>query len=72
MTDEKALKLSEQQKDDIVKGAKADIAGWCLYITLIWCLKACMLFFYRRLTWVPRKCVDCIEKACGTRKTNTI
>ncbi|TQW00983.1 hypothetical protein V2A60_002011 [Cordyceps javanica] len=50
MTDEKALKLSEQEKATIVKGAKADIAGWCLYITLIWCLKACMLFFYRRLT----------------------
>ncbi|OAR02043.1 hypothetical protein LLEC1_06127, partial [Akanthomyces lecanii] len=50
MTDEKALKLSEHEKATIVKGAKADIAGWCLYITLIWCLKACMLFFYRRLT----------------------
>ncbi|KAJ6788241.1 hypothetical protein PWT90_10622 [Aphanocladium album] len=50
MTDEKALKLSEHEKENIVKGAKADIAGWCLYITLIWCLKACMLFFYRRLT----------------------
>ncbi|KAM3534409.1 hypothetical protein MY4038_002374 [Beauveria bassiana] len=50
MTEEKALQLSEQEKEIIVKGAKADIAGWCLYITLIWCLKACMLFFYRRLT----------------------
>ncbi|ATY63579.1 hypothetical protein A9K55_008667 [Cordyceps militaris] len=50
MTDEKALLLSEDEKATIAKGAKADIAGWCLYITLIWCLKACMLFFYRRLT----------------------
>ncbi|OAA40118.1 hypothetical protein BBO_06176 [Beauveria brongniartii RCEF 3172] len=50
MNNEKALELSEQQKEIIIKGAKADIAGWCLYITLIWCLKACMLFFYRRLT----------------------
>ncbi|KAM3514288.1 hypothetical protein MY11210_002078 [Beauveria gryllotalpidicola] len=50
MTNDKALQLSEQEKETIVKGAKADIAGWCLYITLIWCLKACMLFFYRRLT----------------------
>ncbi|KAM3502059.1 hypothetical protein MY10362_005115 [Beauveria mimosiformis] len=50
MNDEKALALSEQEKEIIIKGAKADIAGWCLYITLIWCLKACMLFFYRRLT----------------------
>lgn len=50
MTNEKALLLSDHEKATIVKGAKADIAGWCLYITLIWCLKACMLFFYRRLT----------------------
>ncbi|KAM3436357.1 hypothetical protein NHJ13734_005127 [Beauveria thailandica] len=50
MTNEKALALSEKEKEIIVMGAKADIAGWCLYITLIWCLKACMLFFYRRLT----------------------
>lgn len=50
LTDEKALQLTPAEKQDIVKGAKADIAGWCLYITLIWCLKACMLFFYRRLT----------------------
>lgn len=50
MTDEKALSLSDAQKSAIVKGSKADIAGWCVYITLVWCLKACMLFFYRRLT----------------------
>ncbi|GAB0138622.1 hypothetical protein EsDP_00006848 [Epichloe bromicola] len=50
MTDEEALSLSDAQKSSIVKGAKADIAGWCLYVTLIWCLKGCMLFFYRRLT----------------------
>lgn len=52
MTDEKALSLTEAEKENIVKGAKADMAGWCLYITLIWCLKACMLFFYRRLALV--------------------
>lgn len=52
MTDDKALSLTHAEKERIVKGSKADMAGWCLYITLIWCLKACMLFFYRRLTWV--------------------
>lgn len=52
MTDSIALTLTDEEKHRIVKGAKADIAGWCLYITLIWCLKACMLFFYRRLTCV--------------------
>ncbi|KHN94415.1 uncharacterized protein MAM_07731 [Metarhizium album ARSEF 1941] len=55
LTDDLALSLTGAQKQRIVMGAKADIAGWCLYITLIWCLKACMLFFYRRLTLETRQ-----------------
>ncbi|KID69112.1 hypothetical protein MAN_01626, partial [Metarhizium hybridum] len=55
MTDDKALSLTHAEKERIVKGSKADMAGWCLYITLIWCLKACMLFFYRRLTLETRQ-----------------
>lgn len=50
INDEVALSLTPDQKENIIKGSKADIAGWCLYISLIWCLKACMLFFYQRLT----------------------
>ncbi|KAK2040454.1 hypothetical protein LZ31DRAFT_529685 [Colletotrichum somersetense] len=50
MTDEIALTLSDKQIERIVIGSKCLLAGWCLYVTLIWCLKACMLFLYRRLT----------------------
>ncbi|PVI03300.1 hypothetical protein DM02DRAFT_612376 [Periconia macrospinosa] len=51
MSDEIALTLTEQQKADIVYGSKCLLAGWIVYTTLIWCLKACMLFFYGRLTF---------------------
>ncbi|KAF2745776.1 hypothetical protein M011DRAFT_405699 [Sporormia fimetaria CBS 119925] len=50
MSDEIALKLTDEQRDRIVFGSKCLLAGWILYTTLIWCLKACMLFFYKRLT----------------------
>ncbi|GJD03598.1 kinesin-like protein [Colletotrichum higginsianum] len=50
MNDALALTLSDQQKERIVIGSKCLVAGWVLYVTLIWCLKACMLFLYRRLT----------------------
>ncbi|TQN70736.1 hypothetical protein CSHISOI_04726, partial [Colletotrichum shisoi] len=50
MNDALALTLSDQQKERIIIGSKCLVAGWVLYVTLIWCLKACMLFLYRRLT----------------------
>ncbi|KAK2797919.1 hypothetical protein FQN50_009015 [Emmonsiellopsis sp. PD_5] len=50
MTDEIALTLTEEEKRRIIIGSKCLLAGWCLYVTLIWCLKACMLFLYNRLT----------------------
>ncbi|KAG5932124.1 hypothetical protein E4U59_007719 [Claviceps monticola] len=55
MTEAKALALTDDERTSITNGAKADIAGWCLYITLIWCLKGCILFFYRRLTLVTKQ-----------------
>ncbi|KAG6036504.1 hypothetical protein E4U41_005697 [Claviceps citrina] len=55
MTEEKAQALTDQERTSIINGAKADIAGWCLYITLIWCLKGCLLFFYRRLTLATKQ-----------------
>ncbi|KAH6859293.1 hypothetical protein B0T12DRAFT_453888 [Alternaria alternata] len=50
MSNEIALQLTTEQKQRIIVGSKCLLAGWILYTTLIWCLKACMLFFYRRLT----------------------
>ncbi|CAI6338866.1 unnamed protein product [Periconia digitata] len=51
LSDEIALTLTEEQKVKIVYGSKCLLAGWIVYTTLIWCLKACMLFFYCRLTF---------------------
>ncbi|KAG6304934.1 hypothetical protein E4U45_000925 [Claviceps purpurea] len=50
MTDEMALALTTEEKESIIKGSKLLLAGWCIYITTIWTLKACMLFLYGRLT----------------------
>lgn len=33
-------------------GSKCLLVSWFAYVTLIWVLKACMLFFYKRLTYV--------------------
>lgn len=33
-------------------GAQCLLTGWMLYVTLLWVLKACMLCFYNRLTYV--------------------
>lgn len=50
LTEEVAVALTPEQAARIRIGAKCLLAGWILYTTLIWCLKACMLFFYNRLT----------------------
>jgi hypothetical protein len=50
MNDEIALQLTEEEKKNIVFGSKCLLAAWCIYVTMIWLLKACMLFLYGRLT----------------------
>lgn len=50
LTKEVAEALTEEQRSGIVFGSKCLLAGWCLYVTLIWCLKACMLFLLSRIT----------------------
>lgn len=50
ISDEIALAMTEEQVRRTIIGSKCLLAGWCLYVTLIWCLKACMLFLYNRLT----------------------
>ncbi|EFY91394.1 hypothetical protein MAC_02557 [Metarhizium acridum CQMa 102] len=44
------LTLTDDEKHNIVIRAKCILAGWCIYVSLIWALKACMLFLYGRLT----------------------
>lgn len=42
--------LGKDQLDKLEFGSKCLLVGWTCYVTLIWCLKACMLFFYNRIT----------------------
>jgi len=51
MNNELALKLTAEEERRIIIGSKCLLAGWIVYTTLIWCLKACLLFFYNRLTY---------------------
>ncbi|KAF7551247.1 hypothetical protein G7Z17_g5183 [Cylindrodendrum hubeiense] len=52
MTDaaREALDSSSQEYTLRVNGSKTQIAGWTVYITLLWTLKAAMCAFYLRLT----------------------
>ncbi|KAG5978164.1 hypothetical protein E4U55_006333 [Claviceps digitariae] len=47
MTNEIAFTLSPEQT---IAGSKCLFASWCIYISIVWTLKACMLFLYCRLT----------------------
>lgn len=42
---------NEQEISQIVLGSKYELVAWYNYTGLIWALKACMLFFFNRLTF---------------------
>lgn len=50
LTNAQRAAMTPDQVKSLVIGSKCLLAGWVCYVTLIWCLKACMLFFYNRLT----------------------
>jgi hypothetical protein len=50
LSDEQRAAATPELVADLVYGSKCLLAGWTCYVTLIWSLKACMLFFYNRLT----------------------
>ncbi|KAL4770625.1 hypothetical protein BDW60DRAFT_208999 [Aspergillus nidulans var. acristatus] len=50
LSDEERAAVTPEQTARLVAGSKCLLAGWTCYVTLIWSLKACMLFFYNRLT----------------------
>lgn len=62
LTDEQRAALSPTEEARLVYGSKCLMAGWTCYVTLIWSLKACMLFFYNRLTYgmLPTSTSHCI------------
>ncbi|KAL3424667.1 hypothetical protein PVAG01_03948 [Phlyctema vagabunda] len=61
-----ALQLTrELMADEIATfelGSKEQLAAWYSYTTLIWCLKAQMLFFFHRLTVIPDPGLKCTLK----------
>ncbi|KAG9252517.1 uncharacterized protein F5Z01DRAFT_675996 [Emericellopsis atlantica] len=74
LTQEVAEALSEEQRQGIVFGSKCLLAGWCLYVTLIWCLKACMLFLLGRITTNlnQQRFVQLTAWTCGAAYVATI
>ncbi|KAK2769501.1 hypothetical protein CKAH01_15194 [Colletotrichum kahawae] len=55
ITDEIGATLTSQEIAKFEFGSKCLLAGWNFYITLIWCLKACILFFFSRITLATRQ-----------------
>ncbi|PTB69340.1 hypothetical protein BBK36DRAFT_1111006 [Trichoderma citrinoviride] len=55
LNDETALALTPEERRRLVIGSKCLFAGIALYVTMIWCLKTCMLFLFRRLTLDTRQ-----------------
>ncbi|KAK8084978.1 hypothetical protein PG997_006249 [Apiospora hydei] len=52
ITDEMGASMSPEQIEKLAAGSKYLLAGWCFYVTLIWCLKGTMLCFFHRITQV--------------------
>lgn len=74
LTQEVAEALTKEQRQGIIFGSKCLLAGWCLYVTLIWCLKACMLFLLGRITinLRQRRLVQLTAWTCGAAYIATI
>ncbi|WQF85480.1 hypothetical protein CDEST_10494 [Colletotrichum destructivum] len=53
ITNEIGATLTSEEIAKFEFGSKCLLAGWNFYVTLIWCLKACILFFFSRITLVP-------------------
>ncbi|KAI7329371.1 hypothetical protein KC315_g6176 [Hortaea werneckii] len=64
---EKLDQFNAQQIDNIILGSKLQLVAWYTYTALIWGLKACMLFFFNRLTFGlnVQTYVKILAVACG-------
>ncbi|RDW68980.1 uncharacterized protein DSM5745_08740 [Aspergillus mulundensis] len=67
LSDQERASMSPDRTARLVAGSKCLLAGWTCYVTLIWSLKTCMLFFYNRLTLglVQQKLVKINVVLCG-------
>ncbi|KAK2053398.1 hypothetical protein LY76DRAFT_581822 [Colletotrichum caudatum] len=55
ITDEIGATLTAKEIAKLEFGSKCLLAGWTFYVTLIWCLKACILFFFNRITLATKQ-----------------
>lgn len=55
MTSSERAALSPSDEEYIwrVSGSKVQVAGWCMYVTVLWVIKAALCAFYLRLTVSP-------------------
>ncbi|CAK41762.1 uncharacterized protein BO96DRAFT_329721 [Aspergillus niger CBS 101883] len=67
LSDEQRASMEEWEIREREFGAKCLLVSWVVYVTLIWVLKACMLFFYNRLTigLVQQRFVKVAAAKCG-------
>jgi threonine/homoserine/homoserine lactone efflux protein len=59
--------LSDGQVKSLEAGSRAQFAAWYTYTAMIWCMKFCMLFFYKRLTFgtMQHRTVNWLMWVCG-------
>ncbi|KAB8230216.1 uncharacterized protein BDW43DRAFT_321646 [Aspergillus alliaceus] len=74
LSDTQRASLTPEQIELLARGSKCLLAGWTCYVTLIWSLKACMLYFYNRLTLglVQQKLVKFNAVLCACTYTAVI
>jgi hypothetical protein len=49
-TQEWIMRMTPHERQHVITGSKLELLAWYSYTALIWALKACMLFFFGRLT----------------------
>lgn len=59
--------MTDAQIRSLEAGSRAQLAAWFTYTNMLWCMKFCMLFFYKRLTigTVQHKTVHRLMWVCG-------
>ena len=64
---DKVNDLTEKQIAELTLGSKAQWAAWFTYTGMIWSMKFCVLFFYKRLTigTLQHRMIPWLMAICG-------
>ncbi|KAK5127580.1 hypothetical protein LTR85_006920 [Meristemomyces frigidus] len=73
-TPQQLAAFDHEQISNIVFGSKMELFAWYTYTALVWSLKACMLFFYNRLTFGldVQPYIKTLAVACGVTYLATL